>query len=110
MLFIGGIPTLLSYVVIVLLPAVRAIKTKPAGPDAAAAVLVLFWGLALTGLSTYTLPSVAFGSYLMSLWAGRCHLILAEHARRNRLVRRRRCVQPWVEYWRTLVPARGILP
>ena len=56
----------------------------------AAVWLVLFWGLALAGVSTYTLPSVAFGSYLISLYVGRCHLILAERDYRKRLTIERR--------------------
>lgn len=90
MLFIGGVPTLVSYIAFVLWPAVSALRMKPTGADAAAVWLVLFWGLALAGVSTYTLPSVAFGSYLISLYAGRCHLILAEKDYRKRLFIERR--------------------
>jgi hypothetical protein len=90
MLFIGGIPILVSYIAFVLWPAVSALRMKPTGADAAAVWLVLFWGLALAGVSTYTLPSVAFGSYLISLYAGRCHLILAERDYRKRLYIERR--------------------
>jgi hypothetical protein len=77
-LFEGGIPTLLSYVVILIWPAIRLIGQKPSGPDAAAVFLVLLWGLALTGLSTFLLPSIQIPSYLVSLMAGRCWLSLAE--------------------------------
>ena len=80
MLFVGGVPTLLCYVPIVVWPAIRAIRLNPRGADGAAVCLVLLWGLALTGLSTYTLPSTTFNSLLVSLWAGRCHLLLAENA------------------------------
>jgi len=78
MAFIGGLPTLLSYLAIVIWPGIRALWAGSRGQDAAAVFLLLLWGLALTGLSTYTLPSVSISSYLASLWAGRCHLILAE--------------------------------
>lgn len=80
MAFIGGLPTLLSYIVLVLWPGIRVLRLGPHGPDAAAALLLGFWALALMGLSTYTLPSVSMSSYLISLLAGRCHLILAERA------------------------------
>jgi hypothetical protein len=79
MLFIGGLPLFISYIIFVLWPAVGALQAKPKGSDAAAVWLVFLWGVALTGLSTYTLPSVAFTSYIVSLYAGRCHLIVAEH-------------------------------
>ena len=82
MLFLGGVPTLLCYVAIVVWPAIRALRCDPLGADRAAVCLVLVWALALTGLSTYTLPSVGFTSFLVSLWVGRCHLILAERAGR----------------------------
>jgi hypothetical protein len=78
MAFIGGLPTLFSYVALVIWPGVRALLMGPRGQDAAAVILLLFWALALVGLSTYTLPSVSMSSYLVSLWAGRCHLCLAE--------------------------------
>jgi hypothetical protein len=76
----SSVSTLLCYVPIVVWPAIRAIRLNPRGADGAAVCLVLLWGLALTGLSTYTLPSTTFSSLLISLWAGRCHLLLAENA------------------------------
>ena len=80
MTFIGGLPTLLSYVVLMIWPAIRALRMDPHGPDAAAVVLLLFWAVALMGLSTYTAPSVSMSSYLISLCAGRCHLFVFEKA------------------------------
>jgi len=77
MLFVGGVPTLVGYVVVLLRPAVQAIARRPMATDAAAAWLLLFWALALTGLSVYTLPSVGLSSQIMSLCAGRCYLFLA---------------------------------
>jgi hypothetical protein len=64
-------------------PAIRSFHYQPRGADAAAMYLVLLWALALTGLSTFTLPCVGITSYLVSLWAGRCHLLLAERAGRQ---------------------------
>ena len=83
MLFVGGMPTLVCYVAIVVWPAIRSFYYQPRGADAAAMYLVLLWALALTGLSTFTLPSVGITSYLVSLWAGRCHSLLAERAGRQ---------------------------
>lgn len=83
--FIGGVPTLVSYFAFVIWPGIRGLRAANFhGRDAAAVVLVLLWGFALAGLSTYTLPSVSISSYLASLWAGRCHLIMAERATRTR--------------------------
>jgi hypothetical protein len=88
-LFVGGVPTLLSYVLIVVWPAIRTSRGNPVETDAAAVYLVLCWALALTGLSTFCLPSVGFTNYLVSLWAGRCHLLLAERATRELAVNRK---------------------
>ncbi|HYM08905.1 MAG TPA: hypothetical protein VEU11_20300 [Terriglobales bacterium] len=87
-LFIGGIPTLLSYVTILLWPAIRALRHRPAGGDAAAVCLLLLAILALAGLSTFSPPSMGINGVLLSLWAGRCHLFLAERSERVCLVRR----------------------
>jgi len=100
MLFVGGVPTLLSYVAIVVWPAIRAFRKNLRGQDAAAVCLVLFWGVALTGFSTYTLPSVAISSYLVSLWAGRCYLILAESDLRTERIRRGHLLRSWPPYRR----------
>jgi hypothetical protein len=87
-LFIGGVPTLLSYLAIIVWPAICALRRNPSGQDAAAVCMVLLWAVALTGLSTYTIPSVGLGSSLVSLWAGRCSLILAESDLRTERIRR----------------------
>jgi hypothetical protein len=105
MLFIGGIPTLLCYLTIVIGPALRSLKIHPTGEDAAAMFLLLLWGLALTGLSTYTIPSVWFSSYLVSLCAGRCHVMLAERGHRRVPVRRAVGLRPLSRQWRPVGPA-----
>jgi hypothetical protein len=77
MLFIGGVPTLVSYTAIVLWPAFRLLQCRPGPGDAGAACMLLLWGVALAGLSTFTLPSISLAGCLVCLWAGRCHLALA---------------------------------
>jgi len=79
-LFVGGVPMLIGYSVVLLWPSVQALRARPVGADAAAVCLVLTWTLALTGLSTFCLPSIGINNFLVSLWAGRCHLLLAERA------------------------------
>jgi hypothetical protein len=80
MVFTGGLPTLVSYITLVLWPGVTALRAYPRGQAAAAVFLLSLWGLALMGLSTFTLPSLSLSSYLVSLWVGRCYLFLAERA------------------------------
>jgi hypothetical protein len=88
-LFQGGLPTLICYFAIIVWPALRAARGRPAGQNAAAAFLVLLWSLCMTGLSTFIMPSVALSSYLVSLFAGRCWLFLAESRARERLAQTR---------------------
>ena len=97
MLFIGGLPTLISYAAIVLCPAICLLGKNPRGQDAAAVCMVLFWGLAQTGLSTFSNPNAGLPSYVVSLYAGRCYLILAEKAalRAQRRIRRGRLLPSW---------------
>jgi O-antigen ligase len=75
MLFMGGVPLLLGYLALVIRPATRLTRARLASGDAASVFMMLFWALALTGLSTFTLPSVAFTSFFISLLAGRCHAL-----------------------------------
>ena len=79
------------YVAIVVAPAVRALTRKPAGDDAAAVCLILIWGLALTGLSTFAGPSVTIMDLLICIFAGRCHLFLAEARKREQIDRSQIC-------------------
>lgn len=89
MLFQGGLPTLTCYLAIVVWPGFQTLRRRPAGINAAAAFLVLLWALCLTGVSTFVLPSVELPSYLISLFAGRCWLFLAESRARERLAQTR---------------------
>jgi hypothetical protein len=92
MLFIGGVPTLLSYCAIVVLPALQAAWWQPRGLDGAAVFLVLLWAIALTGLSTFTLPSLSFSTYLIALFAGRCHAFVANRNAAQAVVWRREAI------------------
>ncbi len=83
MAFNGGLPLLISYIVIMILPAWRVLRKKPSWDYAAPAVVLLVWALALTGLSTYTHPTVSVGHFILCIYAGRCYSYL--HSRRNRL-------------------------
>jgi len=83
MAFNGGLPLLVSYLVIMVLPALRVLRTRPSWDYVAPAVVLLFWALALTGLSTYTNPTVSIEHYILCIYAGRCLSYL--YNRRNRL-------------------------
>lgn len=77
MAFIGGIPTAISYVMVVILPGFRALGSGST-EITSSSVLLLFWGLACTGFSTYTNPSLTPHAYLLCLLAGRCLGAVAE--------------------------------
>ncbi|MBU5614632.1 hypothetical protein [Geomonas azotofigens] len=77
MAFIGGIPTALSYLVLIILPGLRCLGSEAVEINAAA-VLLLLWGLACVGFSTYSNPSLTPYSYLLCLLAGRCLGFLAD--------------------------------
>jgi hypothetical protein len=83
MAFNGGLLLVISYIVIMVLPAWRVLRRRPPWEYAAPAVVLLIWALALTGLSTFTVPAVSIGHYILCIYAGRCHSYL--HSRRNRL-------------------------
>lgn len=76
MAFNGGLPLVVCYIVIMILPAFRILRVKPSWKYAAPAVILLFWALALTGLSTFTMPKVSIEHYILCIYAGRCHWYL----------------------------------
>jgi hypothetical protein len=90
-LFEGGVAMFVCYVTIMVAPGVRAVRRKPAGDDAAAVCLILIWGLALTGLSTFTGPSVTIMDLLICIYAGRCHRFLAGARKREQIDRAQMC-------------------
>ena len=78
MAFLGGIPTMLSYTIIIIVPGMRAALKGVKKNDAAAASLLVLWALACTGFSTYANPSLTPYSYFLCLLSGRCLGFLAE--------------------------------
>jgi len=91
MAFLGGLPMMISYFMLIVFPGIKLFFSKASGNDAAAAILVALWGLACTGFSTYLNPSLTPHSYLICLFTGRCLGCLAElrskDLQRNELAR-----------------------
>lgn len=84
MAFLYGIPLMLSYTFIIILPGFRAAFKGAKGNDAAAAALLMLWGLACTGFSTYVNPSLTPYSYFLCLLSGRCLAFISEkNGRKN---------------------------
>lgn len=78
--FIGGLPILIGYYVVVLRPALRLVGRGLLGRDYAAMVMVTTWAVAMTGIGGPTLPGTFFINYVVLLWAGRCHVLRTAYA------------------------------
>jgi len=84
MAFLGGIPLMLSYTIVIILPGMRAAFRGAQKNDAAAAMLLILWALSCTGFSTYANPSLTPYSYFLCLLSGRCLGFLSEQHRADR--------------------------
>ncbi len=86
MLFLGGVPLLLTYFATQVWPAIPLSRhiisylRQGQSSDVASICMVIFWGLTLAGLSTFSGPSLALPSFLVALWAGRCHRLLHDRS------------------------------
>lgn len=80
MLFLGGAPLLITYLFIIVYPAIKCFfkyKLSLYGSlDFTCIFLVLIWALVLSGLGTFTSPEAKMSHYLIALCAGRCWAIL----------------------------------
>ena len=75
MAFIGGLPILVSYCVLVIRPGLVALlRRRNDWQTAASAKLLFIWTLALGGLGVYCSPSLNAYSYLILLMAGSCYV------------------------------------
>lgn len=81
MAFIGGLPILVCYVTLVILPGLSCLGSHRA-EIRSSAVLLLLWGIACTGFSTYSNPSLTPHAYLLSLLAGRCLAAISDRPAR----------------------------
>ncbi|NQU43939.1 hypothetical protein HQ520_11690 [bacterium] len=81
-MFNGGVPALFGYIALVIFPAygvLLARRPRITDPGTlAAACLLGVWSLALTGLSTFAMPSSSINHFLLCLYAGRCYGALHE--------------------------------
>lgn len=79
-LFRGGVPLLLSYIVLVLVPAVLGVSRGWPGPGLCAAIILVFWGIMLGGVSTFIGPFLTFYNFVVYLLAGRCYLTMSRQS------------------------------
>jgi len=78
MLFIGGLPILVSYFFLIIWPGIKSFLKGARENDAVASVLIILWGLTCIGFGTYADPSLSSYCYILYLMAGRCLGYLAE--------------------------------
>ena len=76
-LFRGGVPLLLSYIVLALVPAVLGVSRGWSGPELSAAIILVFWGIMLGGVSTFIGPFLTFYNFIVYLLVGRCYLAMS---------------------------------
>lgn len=72
MAFNGGVVLVVTYFMLMVLPAFKTMRCRPNMEIKASAIMLVFWALALTGFSIYSLPDVSAGHYILCLYAGRC--------------------------------------
>ena len=91
LLFLGGIPLLISYLYIVIYPAVRCFFLKGfslyGSFDFACIFMATIWGLVMTGLGTYTAPELKINHYIVLLCVGRCWEVLSNYTLEKSMVK-----------------------
>lgn len=77
-LFIGGVPTLLPYLALIIFPGIRLFVRSRTSADFAAGGVIIVWTLACLGLSTYCAIGLSAQHYIVISLAGFCHQRLTE--------------------------------
>jgi hypothetical protein len=78
LLFNGGLPLLWAYFVLMIRPALKVMQTRAPAADLLAASVLCIWGVALTGVSIYSVPDISLSHNILCLFAGRCLGYLSE--------------------------------
>jgi hypothetical protein len=79
MMFIGGLPILVSYLLLIIRPGVKAFLRGAKAQDGAASILVCLWGIVCLGIGTYALPSITPYCFVIYLMTGRCYMFLNDN-------------------------------
>lgn len=73
--FNGGFILLSTYMIIITLPAFQLLYKHPSWQYAAPAIVLVFWTLAMMGLSTFTSVKVSYEHTVICILAGRCYYL-----------------------------------
>lgn len=86
-LFIGGAPTLILYLFLIVLPGYACLRYPLSNFDRSCVVLIILWSLTNAGLSVFCGPVLDSGISLVSILAGRCYYLRHLHAQGLRKVK-----------------------
>jgi len=81
--FNGGIILLSTYIIIIVWPAFRLLYKHPSWQHAAPAIVLVFWTLAMIGLSTFTSIKVSYENAVICILAGRCYYLVGGRSYRQ---------------------------
>ena len=73
--FEGGFILLATYIILIVWPPFQLLYKRPSWQDAAPAIVLVFWVLAMMGLSTYTGPRASYEHAVICILAGRCYYL-----------------------------------
>ena len=90
--FNGGFILLSTYIIVIVWPAFRLLCKHPSWQYAAPAIILVFWTLAMMGLSTFTSVKVSYEHAIICILAGRCYYLTINKSERYPLVFPRRIV------------------
>jgi hypothetical protein len=78
--FNGGLILLSTYIIIIVWPAFRLLYKRPSWRHAAPAIVLVFWTLAMIGLSTFTSVKVSYENAVICILAGRCYYLVGDRS------------------------------
>jgi hypothetical protein len=73
--FNGGFILLATYIIVIVLPAFRLLYKHPSWQSAAPGIVLVFWTLAMMGLSTFTSVKASYEHAIICIFAGRCYYL-----------------------------------
>lgn len=80
--FEGGFILLATYIILVVWPPFQLLYKHPSWQHAAPAIVLVFWTLAMMGLSTYTGPRASYEHAIICVLAGRCYYLIKSKSSR----------------------------
>lgn len=75
-LFRGGMPLLVCYIGLVIVPGYKLYFRKPVGFNYVVSIIIILWSLMLAGLSTFNAPFLTLNNFIVYLVVGRCYKAL----------------------------------